>query len=79
MLWLTSMFFPDIQKMASSSDFGGCKNLNCPAFASMNLVKVSVSERFLSQFWGREPKTDLCQFASTKFPLLWYMRLIKCE
>lgn len=63
------------QLAASSSDFEGCENLTSPAFARVNLLKVSVSDYFLSQFLGQEDKIDFYQFTITKVPLFWYTRL----
>lgn len=82
MSWLTLMFssFPLTYKNSklavSSSDFEGCENLTSPTCARVNLLKVSVSEYFLSQFLGQEDKIDLNQFTITKRPLF-YMRLKK--
>lgn len=79
MSWLTEMFssfsltYNKISKLASwSSDFEGSENLTSPAFASMNLLKVSVSEYFLSQFLRQEDKIDFLKnlFTTTKLPPL---------
>ncbi len=78
MSWLTSMFssfsltYKNSKLAASSSDFEGCENLTSPAFARVNLLKVSVSEYFLSQFLGHEGKIDFYQFTITKQPLFFF-------
>lgn len=62
MPWLTSVFssltltYKNSKLAASSSDFEGFENLTSPAFARVNLLKVSVSEYFLSQFLRQEDK-----------------------
>lgn len=63
--------------VASSSDFEGYENLTSPTFSGVNLLKVSVSEYFLSQFLGQEDKIDFNQFTFTKVPLFCYTRLKK--
>lgn len=40
----------------ASTDLEGQKTLTSPEFARVNLLKVSVSENFLSQFLGQEKK-----------------------
>lgn len=73
MSWLTSMFssfsltYKNSKLTASSSGFDGCENLTSPSFARVNLLKVSVSEYFLSQFLGQEDKIDFYQFTITIF------------
>ena len=60
MSWLTSMFssfsltYKNSKLAASSSDFEGSENLTSPAFARVNLLKVSVSDYFLFQFLAQE-------------------------
>lgn len=76
MCWLTSMFssfsltYKNSKLAASRSDFEGNENLISPAFARVNLLKVSVSEYFLSQFLVQEDKIDFYQFTLQNCPFL---------
>lgn len=67
-----SLTYKNSKLAASSSDFERCENLTSPTSARVNLLKVSVSEYFLSQFLGQEEKIYLYQFTSTKLTLFLY-------
>lgn len=68
MCWLTSMFssfsltYKNSKLATPSSDFECSTNLICPSFAKVNLLKVSVSENFLTHFLRQEDKIRLLSF-----------------
>lgn len=68
-VFLFSLTYKSSKFAASSLDFGGYQNLTSPTFSRVNLLKVSVSEYFLSQFLGQENKIDFNQYTVTKVPL----------
>lgn len=55
---LLSLTYKNFKLAASSSDFENTGNLTSPGCARVNLLKVSMSDYFLSQILGQEEKIE---------------------